>query len=68
MDNRIRNNRYSTNRLKSGYEEMATINLSFAESGIATDTRELLSYEANLGNDKLQIENYFNMESDDFDD
>ena len=68
MDKSNINNRYSTNLLKNGYEEMAKINLSFAESAIATDASELLSYETDLGNGNLQLRNYFNMESDDFGD
>lgn len=39
---------YSTKQLKSGYEAMGQINLRFAESGLAGDARDLVSYESRL--------------------
>ena len=44
MNKRVVNNRYSRNILKNGYEEMAKINLSYAESGIVVDSSELISF------------------------
>ena len=39
---------YSNQQLKTGYEAMGQINLGYAESGIAGDARDLVSYESQL--------------------
>lgn len=65
MDNKIR---YNRSVLKEGYEEMAKINLSYAESGLASDQNDLLSYETSLSRDEIKLINYSNVESDSFDD
>lgn len=52
---------YNDAVLKSGYEEMAQINLGFAESGMSATTDDLMSYEKTLMNQVM-------MERGDFDD
>ena len=53
--------KYNDAVLKSGYEEMAQINLGFAESGIKGSADDLLTYEKILAANVL-------MERDEFDD
>lgn len=54
--------KYNDSVLKNGYEEMAKINLGFAESGLLGDAQDLVSYEKNLANNLLI------QEGDNFDD
>jgi len=44
---------YSNKQLKYGYEAMGKINLNFAESGLAGDAKDLVSYETQLVNRPL---------------
>ena len=50
--------RYSDAVLKSGYEEMAQINLGFAESGMVSSTDDLMSYEKTLVNQMMERDDF----------
>ena len=49
---------YNDAILKSGYEEMAQINLGFAESGMSSSTDDLMSYEKRLVNQLMERDDF----------
>lgn len=44
----LKKNRFDNRQLKSGYEAMGQINLSFAEACLESDARDFFTYENHL--------------------
>lgn len=56
MKKRVKSFKENDQLWKSGYEAMGTINLGFAESGMAGDTQSLQSYEYDLAHNLLEVD------------
>jgi hypothetical protein len=50
--------KYNDAVLKSGYEEMAQINLGFAESGLRRDADDFMSYEKDLAQNIMERDGF----------